>query len=46
MTAALLVPLAHAGHVLVDLPIFLGPVAVLSLWVLLSSRRDRRRRGN
>ena len=28
--AALLVPFAHFGHVLVDLPIFFGPVAVLS----------------
>ena len=41
--AALLVPIAHFGHVLVDLPIFFGPVAVLSLWILLVSRKDRRR---
>ena len=41
--AALLVPFAHFGHVLVDLPIFFGPVAVLSLWILLVSRKDRRR---
>jgi hypothetical protein len=43
MTAALLVPLAHFGHVLVDLPIFFGPVAVLTIWILMVSRRDRRR---
>jgi hypothetical protein len=43
MSAALLVPLAHFGHVLVDLPIFFGPVAVLSIWILTVSRRDRRR---
>jgi hypothetical protein len=43
MNAALLVPLAHFGHVLVDLPIFFGPVAVLSLWLLMVSRRDRTR---
>ena len=41
--AALLIPFAHFGHVLVDLPIFFGPVAVLSLWILVVSRRDRRR---
>ena len=41
--AALLVPFAHFGHVLVDLPIFSGPVAVLSIWILLVSRKDRRR---
>ena len=43
MTVALLVPLAHFGHVLVDLPIFFGPVAVLSIWILVISRRDRSR---
>jgi hypothetical protein len=45
MTAALLVPFAHFGHVLIDLPIFFGPVAALSAWVLLVSRKDRRSRG-
>jgi hypothetical protein len=43
MTAVLLIPLAHFGHVLVDLPIFFGPVAVLSVWILVISRRDRSR---
>ena len=28
---------------LLYLPIFFGPVAVLSLWILLVSRKDRRR---
>jgi len=42
-SAALIVPLAHFGHVLVDLPIFFGPVAVLTLWILVINRRDRRR---
>jgi hypothetical protein len=36
-------PLAHAGHVLIDLPIFLGPVLVLTAWVVWQTRRDRRR---
>lgn len=42
-SAALIVPFAHFGHVLVDLPIFFGPVAVLTLWILVVSRKDRRR---
>jgi hypothetical protein len=37
-------PLAHMGHVLVDLPIFFGPVFVLTLWIVLTARRDKRRR--
>ncbi len=36
-------PLAHMGHVLVDLPIFFGPVFVLTLWIVLTARRDKRR---
>ena len=36
-------PIAHFGHVLVDLPIFFGPVFVLTLWILMVGRRDRRR---
>jgi len=38
-----LIPLAHFGHVLVDLPIFFGPVAVLGIWILAITRRDRSR---
>jgi hypothetical protein len=37
-----IVPLAHFGHVLIDLPIFLGPVLVLSGWILYVTRKDRR----
>jgi hypothetical protein len=37
-------PLAHFGHVLIDLPIFFGPVLVLSCWILYVTRKDRRRR--
>jgi hypothetical protein len=33
---------AHMGHVLIDLPIFFGPVAVLSVWFVLASWRDTR----
>jgi hypothetical protein len=35
-------PLAHFGHVLVDLPIFFGPVLVLTVWLMIASRRGRR----
>jgi hypothetical protein len=35
--------IACTGHVLLDLPIFFGPVAVISAWILLVNRRDRRR---
>ena len=42
--AALLVPLAHFGHVLIDAPIFFGPVLVLTLWILLMGRRDKKER--
>jgi hypothetical protein len=36
-------PLACAGHVLIDLPIFMGPVVVLTGWLLLVTRRARKR---
>ena len=36
--------LACSGHLLVDLPIFFGPVAVLGGWMALTVRKDRRRR--
>ena len=35
-------PLAHTGHVLVDLGMFL-PVLVLVVWFAIISIRDRRR---
>lgn len=37
-------PMAHMGHVLIDLPIFFGPVLVISLWILYVTRKDRRNR--
>jgi len=36
--------LACSGHVLVDLPIFFGPVLVIGGWIGLTVRKDRRRR--
>ena len=39
----MIVPIAHFGHVLIDLPIFFGPVAVITLWILMINRRDRKR---
>jgi hypothetical protein len=42
MTAAAAVPLAHAGHVLVDLLTVL-PVFVLIVWFAIITIRDRRR---
>jgi hypothetical protein len=36
------VPLAHAGHVLVDIATF-APVLLLVLWFTVVSIRDRRR---
>ena len=35
--------LAHFGHVLVDLPLFGGPVILLALALVWSSRKERRR---
>jgi hypothetical protein len=35
--------LAHAGHLLIDIPLFLGPVVVLVLALLWSSRAERKR---
>jgi hypothetical protein len=39
----MIIPLAHLGHVLIDLPVFMGPVAALVTWLLIVTRRDRRR---
>jgi hypothetical protein len=36
------IPFAHAGHVLIDLPIFLGPVVMMALWLWIASWRDKR----
>ena len=43
MSAAIVAPLAHLGHVLIDLPVFMGPVVLLTLWLVISSRRGRRK---
>jgi hypothetical protein len=34
---------AHAGHLLVDIPLFLGPVLLLGGALFVSTRRERRR---
>jgi hypothetical protein len=34
-------PLACSGHLLIDLPIFMGPVVVLVAWLLVMTRRGR-----
>jgi hypothetical protein len=34
---------AHAGHVLIDLPIFLGPVVMMALWLSIANWRDKRK---
>jgi hypothetical protein len=39
-----LVP-AHAGHILVDAPLFLAPVVLIAIALYVSTRRERRRRG-
>jgi hypothetical protein len=36
-------PLAHAGHLLIDIPLFGGPVVILAVALMWSSRRERRR---
>ncbi|HKP91528.1 MAG TPA: hypothetical protein VJT75_16295 [Thermoleophilaceae bacterium] len=35
--------LAHAGHLLIDIPLFGGPVFILAGALLWSTRRERRR---
>lgn len=46
MTAAAAwpVPLAHAGHVLLDLAIYVGPILVIGVALFVADRRERRRR--
>ena len=39
----MIVPLAHAGHVLIELPIYLGPVVLLVAWFKLSDWRQKRK---
>lgn len=38
-------PLACSGHLLIDLPIFMGPVVLLVGWLLVMTRRARRQEG-
>lgn len=40
-----MIVLAHAGHVAVDLAIYLGPVVAIGLGLWIADRRERRRRG-
>jgi hypothetical protein len=35
---------AHAGHWLVDIGIYLGPLIVIALGLFIADRRERRRR--
>src|SRR3954447_7896055 len=44
MTALLgvAIPLAHAGHVLIELPIYLGPVVVVVVWLKIADWRQKR----
>ena len=37
-------PFAHAGHVLVELPIYLGPIVVLVAWLKIAQWREKRRK--
>jgi len=39
----MIVPLAHFGHVLVDVPLFGGPVILLALALWYSTVKERRR---
>jgi hypothetical protein len=39
-----MLPPAHGGDVLLDLPVFLGPIVALTLWLLAARRRDDSRR--
>lgn len=39
----MVIPLAHAGHLLIDIPLFLGPVVVLVLALMWSARAERKR---
>jgi hypothetical protein len=35
--------LAHAGHILIDAPLFLGPVVLIAIALYVSTRRARHR---
>jgi hypothetical protein len=36
------IPIAHFGHVLISLPVFMGPVLAVLAWVWIERYRDRR----
>ena len=38
-----IVPFACSGHILIDLPLFLGPVVAIGGWLWFEARRLRRR---
>jgi hypothetical protein len=38
-----MIPLAHVGHLLIDIPLFMGPVVVLVIALVWSTRAERRR---
>ena len=38
-----MIPIACTGHVLLDLPVFMGPVVMIVGWLLYIARRDRKR---
>jgi hypothetical protein len=40
------IPLAHLGHVLIDAPVFLGPMFLVIGWIWLDGRRRARQRPN
>jgi hypothetical protein len=35
---------AHAGHVVVDLVIYVGPILVVGIGLFIANRREQRRR--
>ena len=39
----MLIPLAHFGHVLVDVPLFCGPIVVLVIALMWSAHREKKR---
>jgi hypothetical protein len=36
-------PFAHIGHLLVDIPLFAGPIVLLVIALMWSTRHERRR---
>lgn len=42
----MIVPLAHAGHILIDGPIFLGPVLLVVGWIWFDGKRRARQEAN